>query len=123
MNSSVRQVTSLCVTTNEHNGHMHNSVKKMADKHRKEMEKMVEPVEMINGLSMLHPKVVAAGEKIASQASEVDQQIGFYYEELTALTTATTKRRAKEQVNRAVNKEEGNSWSSWISQKPIFERV
>ena len=70
-------------TTNEHNGHVHNSVKKMADKHRNEMVKMIEPVEeMINKLSMLRQKVVGAGEKITSQASEVDQQIDFYYEEL-----------------------------------------
>ena len=60
------QLVCLYCITNEHNGHVHNSRKKTADKHRKEM---VEPVEMINGLSMLCPKVVAAGEKITSQAS------------------------------------------------------
>ena len=70
-------------TTNEHNGHVHNSVKKMANKHRKEMEKMIEPVEeMINKLSTSRQKVVAAGEKITSQAKKVDQQIDLYYDEL-----------------------------------------
>ncbi|XP_065902928.1 tripartite motif-containing protein 2-like [Dysidea avara] len=70
-------------TTNEHNGHVHNSVKKMANKHRKEMEKMIELVEeMINKLFTSRQKVVAAGEKITSQTSEVDQQIDLYYDEL-----------------------------------------
>ncbi|XP_065885314.1 tripartite motif-containing protein 2-like [Dysidea avara] len=70
-------------TTNEHNGHVHNSVKKMANKHRKEMEKMAEPVEeMINKLCTSRQKVVDAGKKITSQATEVDQQIHLYYDEL-----------------------------------------
>ncbi|XP_065885312.1 tripartite motif-containing protein 2-like [Dysidea avara] len=70
-------------TTNEHNGHVHNSVKKMANKHRKEMEKMIESVEeMINKLPKSRQRVVAAGEKITSQATEVDQQIDLYYDEL-----------------------------------------
>ena len=67
-------------TTNEHNGHVHDSVKKMATKHKKEMEKMVEPV--MEKLSTLRQKVVDAGERITSQASEVDQQIDLHYEEL-----------------------------------------
>jgi len=67
-------------TTNEHNGHVHNSVKKMANKHRKEMEKMIE--EMINKLCISCQKVVTAGEKITSQASEVNQQIDLCYDEL-----------------------------------------
>ncbi|XP_065910501.1 uncharacterized protein [Dysidea avara] len=55
----------------------------MAKKHRRELEKMIEPVEgMINKLSTSHQKVVAAGKKITSQATEVDQQIDLYYDEL-----------------------------------------
>ena len=70
-------------TTNEHNGHVHNSVKKMANKHRKEMEKIMEPVEkMIDDLSALRQKVTATGEEIGAQTTEVDQQIDLYYEEL-----------------------------------------
>ena len=70
-------------TTNEHSGHVHNSVKKMANKHRKELEKVMEPVEkMIVDLSALRQKVKATGEDIGSQATEVDQQIDSYYEEL-----------------------------------------
>ena len=70
-------------TTNEHNGHVHNSVKKMANKHRKELEKIIEPVEkMIVDLSALRQTVAANGEKIGAQTTEVDQQIDLYYEEL-----------------------------------------
>ena len=70
-------------TTNEHNGHVHNSVKKMANKHRKELEKIMEPVEkMIGDLSALHQKVKATGEDIGPQTTKVDRQIDLYYEEL-----------------------------------------
>ena len=70
-------------TTNEHNGHVHNSVKKMANKHRKELEKIIEPVEkMIIDLSASREKVAATGEEIGAQTTEVDQQIDLYYEEL-----------------------------------------
>ncbi|XP_065911479.1 tripartite motif-containing protein 2-like [Dysidea avara] len=71
-----------CITIG-HIEHVHNSVKVMAKKHRRELEKMIEPVEgMINKLSTSRQKVVAAGEKITSQATEVDQQIDLYYDEL-----------------------------------------
>ena len=70
-------------TTNEHNGHVHNSVKKMANKHRKELKKIMEPVEkMIVDLSTLCQKSVATGEEIGTQTTKVDRQIDLYYEEL-----------------------------------------
>ena len=70
-------------TTNEHNGHVHNSVKKMANKHRKELEKIIEPVEkMIVDLLASRQKVVATGEEIGAQTTKVDQQIDLCYEEL-----------------------------------------
>ena len=68
-----------CITIG-HIEQVHNSVKVMAKKHRKEIEKMVEPVdEMITRLSQ---KVVAAGEKITVQKTEIDQQIDLYYDKL-----------------------------------------
>ena len=77
------QLICLYCTTNEHNGHVHNSVKKMANKHRKELEKIIEPVEkMIIDLSASLQKVAATGEEIGAQTTEVDQQIDLYYEEL-----------------------------------------
>ncbi|XP_065912652.1 tripartite motif-containing protein 2-like [Dysidea avara] len=71
-----------CITI-EHTGHVHNSVKVMASKHREEMEKMIEPVEeMITKLSTSREKVVAAEKKITLLTTEVDQQIDLYYDEL-----------------------------------------
>ena len=69
-------------TTNEHSGHMHNSVKKMANKHRKELEKVTEPVEKIIDLSSLRQKATATGEDIGAQTTDINQQIDLYYEEL-----------------------------------------
>ena len=58
----------------------------MASKHRKEVEKMMVPVEkMIIDLSTLHEKVIGTGEEIGAQATKVDQQIDLYYEELHQL--------------------------------------
>ena len=77
------QLICLYCTTNEHNGHVHNSVKKMANKHRKELEKIIEPVEkMIIDLSALRQTVAATGEEIGTQTTKVDEQIDLYYEEL-----------------------------------------
>ena len=70
-------------TTNEHNGHVHNSVKKMANKHRKKLERIIEPVEkMIVNLSALRQTVAANGEDIGAQTTKANQQIDLYYEEL-----------------------------------------
>ena len=52
----------------------------MANKHKKELEKIMEPVEkimepvekMIVDLSVLHEKVVAIGEEIETQMTKVD---------------------------------------------------
>ena len=70
-------------TTTDHNGHKHNTVKKMANKHRAEMDKIIERVDiMIAELSKAHHKVTATREKIQIQATKVDQQIDDYYDRL-----------------------------------------
>ena len=70
-------------TTTDHNGHKHNTVKKMANKHREEMDKIIEPVgEMIAELSKAHHNITATGKKIQIQATEVDQQIDDHYDRL-----------------------------------------
>ena len=52
-------------TTNGHNGHVHNSVKETANKHMKELEKM------IDDLSTLHQKVLATEEEIGTQQQKL----------------------------------------------------
>ena len=67
----------------DHNGHEHNTVKKMARKHRAEIDGIIEPVEgMINGLAIAHQNITTAREKVEIQAIEVDQQIDDYYDQL-----------------------------------------
>ena len=70
-------------TTTDHNGHEHNTVKKMANKNRAELDDIIKPVEkMIGELSKAHQKVTTTREKVEIQATEVDQQIDDYYDQL-----------------------------------------
>ena len=93
-------------TTNEHNGHVHNSVKKMANKHRKEMEKMIELVEeMINKLFTSRQK----GRKLHHRPVKLINRLTCIMMNYTDNYNNKEKRRAKEQVTRVVNrKEKGN---------------
>ena len=70
-------------TTTDHNGHEHNTVKKMANKNRAELDDIIKPVEeMIGELSKAHQKVTTTREKVEIQATKVDQQIDDYYDQL-----------------------------------------
>ena len=67
----------------DHFKHDHDTVKKMATKHRKELDKIVEPVEkMIEGLRVARKKVSNTRDKIGAQADDIDKEIDRYYEEL-----------------------------------------
>ena len=70
-------------TTTAHHGHNHNTVKKLAVKHREELDKIMEPIEkMIDELSKECSKVTAAKDQIQMLAVEVDRQIDDHYEQL-----------------------------------------
>ena len=67
----------------DHLKHDHDTVKKVATKHRKELDKIMEPVDkMIKGLSVARRKVSNTSDKIGAQADEIDKKIDSYYEEL-----------------------------------------
>ena len=67
----------------DHLKHDHDTVKMMAIKHRKELDKIMEPVEkMIEGLSVACKKVSNTRDKIEAQADDIDNEIDRYYEEL-----------------------------------------
>ena len=67
----------------DHLKHDHDTVKKMATKHRKELDKIMEPVEkIIEGLSVACKKVSNTRDKIGAQADDIDKEIDRYYEEL-----------------------------------------
>ena len=71
-----------CTTTN-HNGHEHNTVKKMAHKHRTELDKTMEPIgKMIESLSKVHQNITAIWENLQTETDKVDKQIDSYYEKL-----------------------------------------
>ena len=59
--------------------HDHDTVKEMAVKHRKELDKIIEPVEkMIKGLSVACKKVGNTRNKIGAQADDIDKEIDRY---------------------------------------------
>ena len=67
----------------DHLKHDHDTVKKMATKHRKQLDKIMEPVEkMIEGLLIARKKVSNTRNKIGAQADDIDKEIDRYYEEL-----------------------------------------
>ena len=67
----------------DHLKHDHDTVKEMAAKHRKELDKIMEPVEkMIEGFSIACKKVSNTRDKIGVQAGDIDKEIDRYYEEL-----------------------------------------
>ena len=70
-------------TTTDHFGHEHNTVKKMANKNRAELDDIIKPVEeMIGELSKTYQKATTIREKVEIQATEVDHQIDDYYDQL-----------------------------------------
>ena len=67
----------------DHLKHDHDTVKKMAAKHRKELDEIMEPVEkMIEELSVACKKVSNERNNIGAQADDIDKEIDRYYEEL-----------------------------------------
>ena len=70
-------------TMKDHFKHDHDTVKKVAAKHRKELNKIMEPVEkMIERSSVACRKVSNVRDKIGTQADDIDKEIDRYYEEL-----------------------------------------
>ena len=67
----------------DHLKHDHDTVKKMAAKHRKGLDKIMEPVEkIIEELSVACKKVSNERNNIGAQADDIDKEIDRYYEEL-----------------------------------------
>ena len=70
-------------TTKEHFEHDHNTVKKMASKHRAQLDKIIEPVEkMTDELAQAHKKISSTRDRIGSQATEIERKVDDYYEQI-----------------------------------------
>ena len=67
----------------DHLQHKHDTVKKVANKYRQQMDDMMKPVEkMIEGLSTVHNKLCGVKDEIRTKVVSVDKEIDVYYEKL-----------------------------------------
>jgi len=90
----------------EHNGHSHDTVKKMADKHRNELQRVTAPVEeMVRGLSEVHDNIDKTTKKIRRQGDEVGKKIDQHYDELVQ-KLMEQKEQLKQQAHDAVSQKE-----------------
>ena len=70
-------------TTNEHAGHEHGSVKKMAKQHLDKMDEVVKPVDdIIKKLTTSEEEISSTSKKIESQAAIVEKEIDTYFDQL-----------------------------------------
>ena len=100
------QLVCLYCTMKEHSDHSHDTVKKMAVKHRKELQKITAPVEeMIRGLSEAHGNIDKMKTKIRQQGGEVNKQIDHQYDELIQ-KLLEQKEQLKQQAHDAVSRKE-----------------
>ncbi|XP_065904911.1 E3 ubiquitin-protein ligase TRIM71-like [Dysidea avara] len=71
----------LYCTMKEHNGHSHDTVKKVVDKHRKELKEITAPVdEMIKGLAETHLNITDRKEKIRKHGEDMNKEIDQHYD-------------------------------------------
>ena len=90
----------------KHNGHHHDSVKKMATKHRNKLKKITDPVEgMIKDLSEAHDNIEKMMKKTKRRGEEVDKKIDQYYNELLQ-KLMKQKDEVKQQTVDAVSQKE-----------------
>ena len=100
------QLVCMYCTVKEHNGHNHDTVKKMATKHRNELKEVTAPVdEMIRDLSEAHDNIDKMGKKIRQQGDEVDKKIDQHYDELVK-KLMKQKEQLKQQAHDAVSQKQ-----------------
>ena len=100
------QLVCMYCTVKEHNGHNHDTVKKMATKHRNELKEVTAPVdEIIRDLSEAHDNIDKMGKKIRREGNEVDEKIDQLYDELVK-KLMKQKEQLKQQAHDAVSQKE-----------------
>ena len=100
------QLVCMYCTVKDHNGHNHDTVKKMVDKHRKELKKVVAPVQqMINDLSDTHDNIEKMRKKIRQQGDEVNGKIDQHYDAVIQ-KLMEQKEQLKQQVHHTVSQKE-----------------
>ena len=97
------QLVCMYCTVKDHNGHNHDTVKKMVSKHRQELKKATAPVEeMIRGLSTTHDNIEKMGKKIKQQGDEVNKKIDQHYNRVIQ-KLMQQKEQLKQQVDDTVS--------------------
>ena len=100
------QLVCMYCTVKEHNGHNHDTVKKMATKHRNELNEVTASVdEIIRDLSEAHDNIVKMGKKIRRQGDEVDKKVDQHYDELVK-KLMKQKEQLKQRAHDAVSQKE-----------------
>ncbi|XP_065908656.1 tripartite motif-containing protein 2-like [Dysidea avara] len=93
-------------TMKDHNGHDHDTVNKMASKHRSQLKKVTTPVEgMIQDLSGVHDNIDKMVKKIRKQGKEVNKQVDQHYNVLVE-KLMKQKDQVKQQVRDTVSQKE-----------------
>ena len=96
----------LYCTLKEHSDHSHDTVKKMAEKHRSELQSYTALVEeMIEGLSDAHINIDRMKMKVKQQGNEVDKKIDCWYDALIQ-SLKQQKEQLKQQAHDAVSQKE-----------------
>ena len=100
------QLVCMYCTVKDHNGHNHDTVKKMVNKHRQELKKTTAPVEeMIRDLSDTHDNIEKMKKKIRQQGDEVNKKIDQHYDEVFQ-KLMEQKEQLKQQVRGTVLQKE-----------------
>ncbi|XP_065908745.1 tripartite motif-containing protein 2-like [Dysidea avara] len=93
-------------TMKDHNGHGHDTVNKMASKHRSQLKKVTTPIEgMIQDLSGVHDNINKMVKKIRKQGDEVNKQVDQHYDYLVE-ELMKQKDQVKQQVRDTVSQKE-----------------
>ena len=100
------QLVCMYCTVKDHNGHNHDTVKKMVDKHRQELKKITAPVEeMIRSLSNTHDNIEKMRRKIRQQGDEVNVKIDQHYDRVVQ-ELMEQREKLKQQVRDIVSQKE-----------------
>ena len=100
------QLVCMYCTVKDHNGHNHDTVKKMVHKHRQELKKVTAPVQqMIKGLSDTHDNIEKMRKKIRQQGDEVNGKIDQHYDRVIQ-KLMEQKEQLKQQVRHTVSQKE-----------------
>jgi len=102
------ELVCLYCTVKEHNGHNHDTVKKVANKQRSELKDITAPVKgIIKSLSEVHDKITDMGDRIQQQAGEVDKKIDNHYDKLFE-KLEEQKEQIKQRLGEIVSQKEKN---------------